>query len=91
MIPSRTVRDDSRFPYLFMDDDVTPATSADVRRLTDTMEHRFDAIDRKFHKVWEYFDKLMGALEKIDGRLSGKVSDHERRIVRLEQEVGLPS
>ena len=76
---------------LTMDDSSSPATKADIQELANTMQQGFDGMDRKFNKVWEYMDRMMAALTSIDDRLQQRTSDHERRITRLEREVGVRS
>lgn len=72
------------FPNCLMDDNNAPATKADIKELTVT-------IDRKFNKVWEYLDRMMETLGTIDTRAATRMSDHERRITRLEKATGVQS
>jgi len=72
------------FPNCLMDDNNAPATKADIKELTVT-------IDRKFNKVWEYLDRMMETLGTIDTRTATRMSDHERRITCLEKATGVRS
>lgn len=52
----------------------------DVQRI----EKKFDA---KFERLYETDDQILTILGNIDKRLTPKMEDHEKRIVRLEEAV----
>ena len=53
---------------------------SDVQRI----EKKFDA---KFERLYETDDQILAILGNIDKRLTPKIEDHEKRIVRLEEAV----
>ena len=53
---------------------------SDVQRI----EKKFDA---KFERLYETDDQILAILGNIDKRLTPKIEDHEKRIVRLEEVV----
>lgn len=75
-------------------DDTQPATKGDVQAVKDDVrllkddvkriEKKFDA---KFERLYETDDQILAILGNIDKRLTPKVEDHEKRIVRLEEAV----
>lgn len=84
-----------------MSDDTAPATKADIIRLegrtqklegtvqklgndVQRIEKKFDA---KFERLYGADDQILTVLTNIDKRLTVKVEDHEKRIVRLEAAV----
>ena len=81
-----------------MDDNKKPATKADIHRLEvriDGLETRMDRLETKVNKVKDALDsgidQVLTVLNNIDQRLSDSVKDHERRITRLEDHVGIAS
>lgn len=79
-------------------DDSQPATKGDVQAVKDDirqvenglradiqrLERKFDD---KFARLYETDDQILAILGNIDKRLTPKVEDHEKRIVRLEEAV----
>jgi hypothetical protein len=65
-----------------MKDDQTPVTKADLHRLEATME-------AKFASVQAAIDQVLTVLVNVDKRLTNSVEDHEWRIRRLENRVGV--
>lgn len=69
-------------PTFPMTDDQTPATKGDLHRLESRMEQGFQRLD-------DAIDRVLTVLINVDKRLTQSVDDHERRIRRLEQTVGV--
>ena len=76
-----------------MTDDTTPATKADIERLIELMDRRFesvnDGLDRRFGYVNDGIDRVLAVLVNVDKRLTEDVKDHEQRITRLERRIGI--
>lgn len=73
-----------------MSDDTTPATKADIVRLegrTQKLEGSVQRLEQRFERLYEADDQILAILGSIDKRLTPKVEDHEKRIVRLEESV----
>lgn len=71
-------------------DDTTPATKADIVRLegrTQKLEDSVQRLGQKFERLYKADDQILAVLANIDKRLTPKVEDHEKRIVRLEAAV----
>jgi len=65
-----------------MDNDQTPATKADLRRLETTILQKMD-------RIQDAIDRIITVLANVDKRLTKSVDDHETRIRRLETRVGI--
>ena len=75
------------------DDDATPATKKDLRDLRDVtgkaiqgIRDDMQAISKSLH---EAIDQVLVVLINMDKRLTMKANEHEQRIVRLEEHVGI--
>jgi len=49
--------------------------------LKESINHRFDEVDRRFEQVDKRFDEILGRLVRIEN----KMDNHEQRITRLEE------
>lgn len=73
-----------------MSDDTASATKADIGRLEGRMqkvESSVQRLEQKLERLYEADDQILTVLTNIDRRLTVKVEDHEKRIVRLEEVV----
>ncbi len=68
-------------------DDNTPTTKADIRRIEESIQ-KLTKIVRSMaegmERLHEADDQILTVLVNVDKRLTGKVENHESRIVRLE-------
>lgn len=68
-----------------MENDTTPATKADIRRLDDRMERLEHHLDERFDYLDKYIDQILNILVNDKNRLD----EHEKRLARLEMHVGI--
>lgn len=68
-------------------DDSRPATKGDVQAVRADLQNLARSMNAQFSKVHEDIDRVLEVLVNVDKRLTGKVEDHEKRIVRLEEAV----
>ena len=73
------------FPRFSMQDDQTPATKADIVRL----EQSLTAVGSKLESINRAIDQVLTVLVNVDKRLTNAVDDHEWRLRRLENRVGV--
>ncbi|MBI3336358.1 hypothetical protein HYZ98_02205 [Candidatus Peregrinibacteria bacterium] len=59
----------------------------DIRLIKDDVQRIEKKFDQKFERLYEADDQILTVLTNMDKRLMGKVEDHEKRIVRLEEAV----
>lgn len=80
-----------------MSDNTAPATKEDIVRLegrtqklegsVQRLEGNVQRLEQKFERLYEVDDQILIVLGNIDKRLTPKVEDHEKRIIRLEAAV----
>lgn len=73
-----------------MSDDAALATKVDIVRLEGRMqkvESSVQRLEQKFERLYEADDQILTVLTNIDKRLTVKVEDHKKRVVRLEEAV----
>lgn len=72
-----------------MTDDQSPATKADLKSLETQIRLLEASFDRRMNRLHEAIDRVLDVLVNVDRRLTLAVGDHERRICRLEQRLGV--
>jgi hypothetical protein len=75
-----------------MDDDAmqSPATKADIGALMDQIGKLYDANEGWKEEVMRHFDVVAEQIKHdFNGAFSDKVEQHEERLLRLEEHVGL--
>lgn len=71
-----------------MQDDTAPATKGDLRRLhTELLAEMRAEIRAESKSIHSSIDQVLAVLVNIDKRLTASVTNHEKRIHRLEQHV----
>jgi ABC-type transporter Mla subunit MlaD len=73
-------------PPIPMENDQTPATKADLRRLETSL---LEKMDTKLGGLHEAIDRVLTVLVNVEKRLTKTVDNHETRIRRLEDRVGV--
>lgn len=72
------------------DESQAPATKADIAALMDQIGKLYDANEGWKEEVLRHFDVVAEQIKHdFNGAFSDKVEQHEERLLRLEEHVGL--
>ena len=68
-------------------DDTSPATKADVSIILQSINELRGDLKETRKQLREADDEILTVLVNVDKRLTKKVENHERRLVRLERQA----